>query len=144
MPVLRDAAYPFPDPSLKVLGTVVQKFRPRKGSPAKAFQQWINEIDGAVESRLHPALEGAGLLLDPAVYAASGVAKSLNLALIADFNSLISRSQEHSTPVFALTEEQLSAAGDVLDNFITSRNAFHADFSNLATRIDKMIQDSQV
>ncbi|MET8376731.1 ParA family protein [Streptomyces microflavus] len=144
MPILRDAAYPFPDPSLKVLGTVVQKFRPRKGGPAKAFQQWINEIDGAAESRLYPALEGAGLLLDPAVYRASGVTKSLNLALIADFNSLISRSQEHSTPVFALTEEQLSAAGDVLDNFITSRNAFHADFSNLAKRIDKMIQDSQV
>ncbi|MEV0535582.1 ParA family protein [Kitasatospora sp. NPDC050463] len=143
MPVLRDAAYPFPEPNLKVLGTVIQKFRPRKGGPTKAFQQWINQINSAVENHLHPALEGADLLLDPAVYAASGVTKSLNLAMIADFNSLISRSQEHSTPVFSLTEEQLSAVGDVLDNFVASRDSFHADFSNLATRIDKLIQDSQ-
>ncbi|MFI6059628.1 ParA family protein [Streptomyces sp. NPDC051286] len=143
MPVLRDAAYPFPEPRLKVLGTVIQKYRPRKGKAASAFQRWIDQIDSAVETRLRPALESEDLLLPPEIYADNGLGPGLNLSLIADFNSLISRSQEHATPVFSLTESQLAAAGDVLENFISSRDSFHADFSELAQRVDSLIEDSK-
>lgn len=142
MPVLRDAAYPFPHPRLRTLGTVIQKFRPRKGQAASAFQRWIDQINSAVETRLRPALEAEGMLLDSNVYTDNGVRGGLNLAMIADFNSLISRSQEHATPVFALTESQLSAAGDVLDNFVASRDSFHADFSVLADLVTSLIADS--
>ncbi|MDT3395797.1 AAA family ATPase [Streptomyces sp. B1866] len=143
MPVLRDAAYPFPEPNLKVLGTVIQKFRPRKGRPASAFQRWIDQIDFAVETRLRPALEAESLLLPSEIYRSCGIDAGLNLALIADFNSLISRSQEHATPVFSLTEGQLAAVGDVLENFISSRDSFHADFNALAQRIDSLIEGSK-
>lgn len=143
MPVLRDAAYPFPEPNLRILGTVIQKFRPRKGRPASAFQRWIDQINEAVKGRLYPALSNKGMLLPPAVYGENGVSDNLNLAMIADFNSLISRSQEHSTPVFALTEEQLAAAGDVLENFATSRDSFYRDFSDLASRVDSLIEQSR-
>ena len=133
--VLRDAAYPFPEPVIKVMGTVVQKFRPRGGRPASAFQNWIDEIDEAVISKLRPALEDVDLLLPAAVYEAADVGESMNLALIADFNSLISRSQESLTPVFALSPEQLKAVGTVLERTEESRDAFHREFSRLAERV---------
>ncbi|MCA2215826.1 ParA family protein [Jidongwangia harbinensis] len=138
MPVLRDAAYPFPEPKLRVLGTIVQKFRPRKGLPASAFQRWIDESANAVRQRLTPSLQGAGLLLPSEAYVENGVDDSLNLALIADFNSLISRSQEFLTPVFALTAEQLLAVGTVLENAEESRDAFHQQFSALADKVVSM------
>ncbi|MFF3852156.1 ParA family protein [Micromonospora sp. NPDC002575] len=138
MPVLRDAAYPFPAPNLRILGTVVQKFRPRKGLPASAFQRWIDETAEAVRTRLTPALASAGMLLPKEAYSTNGVDSSLNLALIADFNSLISRSQEYVTPVFALTAEQLRAVGTVLENAQESRDSFHAQFSSLAERVVRM------
>ncbi|MEU8333775.1 ParA family protein [Micromonospora sp. NPDC048839] len=138
LPVLQDAAYPFPQPNLKVLGTVVQKFRPRNGRPATAFQKWIDEAGSTVRSRLRPALEKADLLLPQTVYRSAGVDDTLNLALIADFNSLISRSQEFLTPVFALTVQQLKAVGTVLENSEESRDAFHREFSALASRVARM------
>lgn len=136
--VLQDAAYPFPKPKLKVLGTVIQKFRPRNGQPASAFQKWIDEINGAVEDRLSPALVRANLLLEQDNYRAVQVAASLNLALIADFNSLISRSQESLTPIFALTPEQLKAVGTVLENSEASRDSFYDQFSDLADKVVAM------
>jgi hypothetical protein len=139
MPVLRDAAYPFAPPKTRVLGTIVQKFRPRYGRPAQAFQKWIDELEVAVRDRLRPELRTAGMLLPPSVYADAGVDQdSLNLATISDFNSLISRSQEYLTPVFALSDQQLSAVGDVLSNFQKARQTFHDDFSLLASRVDAM------
>lgn len=134
--VLRDAAYPFPEPTLKVMGTVVQKFRPRKGRPASAFQNWIDEVNEAVVSKLRPALEEVDLLMPHDVYVAAGVGDALNLALIADFNSLISRSQEALTPVFALSSEQLKAVGTVLEKTEESRDAFHEEFDRLAERVN--------
>ncbi|MGB8202239.1 MAG: AAA family ATPase [Pseudonocardiaceae bacterium] len=139
MPVLKEAAYPFAPPETRVLGTIVQKFRPRDSRPARAFQKWIDELNVAVRDRLRPELRTAGMLLPPSVYTDAGVDQdTMNLATISDFNSLISRSQEYLTPVFALSDQQLSAVGDVLSNFRKARQTFHGDFSLLATRVDSM------
>ena len=139
IPVLQDAAYPFPTPTLRVLGTIVQKFRPRAGRPASSFQRWIDELGTAVETRLIPQLERAGMVLDRSVYAEVGVDADLNLATIADFNSLISMSQEHLTPVFALSTAQLGAVGVVLEGFESSRDAFHTQFTELGRRVDGLV-----
>lgn len=136
MPVLQEAAYPFPHPRLRVLGTIVQKFRPRAGRPASSFQRWIDELGDAVETILIPQLSKAGMVLDPSVYSAAGVGGGLNLATIADFNSLISMSQERLTPVYALSPQQMGAVGVVLKGFESSRDAFHDQFSELARRVD--------
>jgi cellulose biosynthesis protein BcsQ len=138
IPVLQQAAYPYPPPSLKVLGTVVQKFRPRSGRPASAFQKWINEVGEAVTTRLRPALSVANMMLPQSTYDEVGVSDDLMLAEIADFNSLISRSQEFLTPIFELTEAQLKSGGAVLENTIASRNSFYHDFTRLADRIVRM------
>ncbi|ORW17057.1 hypothetical protein AWC18_17415 [Mycolicibacter nonchromogenicus] len=141
MPILSSAAYPFPEPGMRVLGTVVQKYRPRGGQPAAAFQKWIDEINGAVKSRLVPALKDGGLLLSESRYAAAGVSMDdLCLAQIAEFNSLIAKSQENCTPVFALTEEQLGGTGSVLENWTESRDSFDKQFADLTDKVTTMIE----
>lgn len=133
--ILKNAAYPFPSPSTKLLGTVVQKFRPRAGKPASSFQRWIDELGDAVTDRLKPALDKEGMLLDAADYEAQGLSDNLMLAEIADFNSLISMSQENQTPIFALTSAQLGAVGVVLEGYESSRDAFRTTFEALTNRI---------
>lgn len=136
--ILRDASYPFPEPHLKVLGTIVQKYRPRGGSPARSFQTWIDAIDQAVTTKLTPALQSSNLLLPRERYAEVGISDDLCLAQIAEFNSLIAKSQEFRTPVFALSEEQLAGAGAVQTNWIEARDRFNEEFSNLADRVAKL------
>lgn len=133
--ILKNAAYPFPEPTTKLLGTIVQKFRPRAGKPASSFQRWIDELGISVSDRLKPVLEKEDMLLPAAVYKEEGVGDDLALAEIADFNSLISMSQEHQTPIFALSAEQLGAVGVVLDGYETSRDAFRTSFETLTKRI---------
>ena len=104
-----------------------------------SFQRWIEEQESAIKSRLIPALAKDGMLLPEFVYRANGVGADLNLATIADFNSLISISQQHQTPVYALTATQLAAVGVVLEGFEASRDAFHAEFASLARRVIDLV-----
>lgn len=140
--VLQEAAYPFEPPDTKVLGAIVQRFRPRGGGPAAAFQKWVDELNVAIVERLRPSLSELGMLLPAEAYATIGVEEhnSIILAIIAEFNSLISRSQEYATPVFALSDAQLEATGPVLENQQNSRDRFHATFSELASRTDQLAE----
>lgn len=143
MQILQDASYAFPEPKLRTLGTIVQKFRPRAGAPAASFQAWIDEMSAAVSTQLRPALAEHGLLLDDAVYAKYDVGDDLQLAEIAEFNSLIAKSQTHMTPIFALSAEQLAGTGAVQEQWENSRDNFDVQFTRLATRITGMIADSR-
>lgn len=134
MAVFRDAAYPLPAVTPKMLGTVVQKFRPRKGQPADAFQRWIDKIDEAVKLKLVPALERCSMLLPQEKYAAASLEASLRMATISEFNSLIAISQENQTPVFALHDDQLST-GAVKEAFVKSRDAFNEIFTDLGKKV---------
>jgi len=144
LPALRDASYPFPEPNTTVLGTIVQKYRPRTGQPAASFQRWIDRISEVVRERLIPNLAEADLMADDAVYENEGVSKdNLCLAQIPEFNSLVAKSQDNLTPVFALTDEQLEAVGSVKENWITSRDSFDKQFDELTDRITNMITADQ-
>ena len=63
-----------------------------------------------------------------------------NLANIADFNSLIAQSQKHSTPVFALSDEQIEYAGKVLATMKKSRDEFANTFHSLANCIEAILR----
>lgn len=139
---LRNATYPFPQPTLKFLGTVIQRFRPRKQNAASGFQTWINQINSRTRDRLFPTLSNHGVVLEEQAYESVGVCQSNGycLAEIADFNSLITISQTERTPVFSLTKPMLTKhrqMGIVLENNETRRNEFHNVFSDLA---DKVLQ----
>jgi len=60
--VLLEADYPFPQPNTKFIGAVVQNYRPRNGSPAKAFQRWIDELREGLEKIFIPQLVTSNLL----------------------------------------------------------------------------------
>lgn len=133
--ILRAAAYPFPEPRSRFIGTVVQKYRPRSGAPADAFQGWIDEIAAKVKQNLIPALQSAGMLLPPHAYASASIGADYCLATIPDFNSLIAKSQEHQTPIYSLTEDMLGQAGVVLEASVKSRDTFRTMFEGLADKV---------
>ena len=138
--VLKNAVYPFPDVTPKFLGTIIQNYRPRGGSPAASFQIWIDAINKKVSNGLVPALERIGMAF-PAEQYQTIEAGDYCLATIPDFNSLIAKSQENQTPVFALTEEQIKQSGVVLEQTISQRDSFHAIFSNLANNVIHLTGD---
>lgn len=130
--ILRNAAYPFPRPHTRFIGTVIQKYRPRNGEPASAFQAWIERIGEAVKDNLAPALRRSKMLLPLKTYRSAHVPADYCLAQIPDFNSLIAKSQQYQVPIFALTDQQIGQHGRVLSNTRTSRDLFRETFSSLA------------
>jgi hypothetical protein len=76
------------------------------------------------------------MLLPPERYQEiANLLPSYCLAQIADFNTLITKSQDYSTPVFALTDEQLGHVGTVLEGDQAKKQEFHAVFSDLANKV---------
>lgn len=130
------AAYPIPSHKPVFLGTINQRFRPRYGGPAKAFQLWIDRINEQVKSLMVPVLKKNDMMLPDAAYSGATVnASPYSLANISDFNSLIARSQEANVPIFELTDEQLKVGGKALDNTKKSRDDFAILFETLARSI---------
>ena len=122
----------------KFIGTIQQRYRPRNGSPAKAFSEWINDINTLVEEKLVPELEKNNMIVPNLKKHCSEL---YNLINIADFNSLIAQSQSNNTPVFLLTKEQIQAQGKVWDNMKANRDDFNKTFKELATRIIELTNE---
>jgi len=135
MRILKDADYPFPKVTPRLLGTVVQNYRIIRQEPAAAFQNWIDGIQEAVSNRLVPSLQKNNMLLSNQMYNSQGIGSDLCLAKISDFNSLIAKSQKYQTPVFALTSEQIEQVGIVLKGTLGAQEEFKKVFSTLADRV---------
>jgi cellulose biosynthesis protein BcsQ len=138
LPILRDAAYPFPKVSPKLLGIIVQNYRPRGGAPAAGFQKWIDEINETVSSKLVSELRKIGMMLPDQVYGEESVEAEFCLATIPNFNTLIAKSQEHQTPVFALTPEQIGRPARARETTLESRDHFKQIFSEFADKIIRL------
>ena len=141
--VLKEAVYPFPNVEPKFLGTIVQNYRLRGGEPATAFQKWMDNISSSVAEELFPALSKVNMTLPKHVYDKHGIEKFC-LAKISDFNSLIAKSQEHQTPVFALTPTQIGQSGVVLQGTERSRDKFLEIFSDLADKVISLVNDASI
>jgi cellulose biosynthesis protein BcsQ len=140
-PVLQASAYPYPSRTPRLLGTVIQKFRPRKGAPTEGFQQWIDSINQAVATRLVPSLRELKMTLPQQTYdRIPKFSTNYCLAQVADFNTLIAISQDERTPVFALSDEQLGHVGIVLEGDKKKRDEFRTVFDALAQRISTLTE----
>ncbi len=135
MRILKDAAYPFPKVTPRLLGTIVQNSTIRNAEAAAAFQKWIDAIEVAVSIRLGPSLQTNNMLLTDEMYASQGIKSDFCLAKISAFNSLIAKSQQNQTPVFALTPDQIGLPGRILDNTIKAQDKFKTTFDKLADKI---------
>lgn len=132
------AFYTIPTHSPIFLGTINQRYRPRNQRPSKPFQVWIDRIGERVRDRLVPALAKEGMVLPADRYAGICVNdEPYNLANIADFNSLIAKSQDEGVPVFELSDEQLAMGGAALEIMKASRDRFDDLFRQLAASIIK-------
>ena len=135
MDVLAKADYPFPEPRVQFIGSIVQKYRPRLGKASKAFQKWIDQLEKGMQTKLVPALQGAGML-DPAAFKArSGLEPWTAIMEVADFNSLIALSQDLQVPVYALTAAQIDQQGAVWAQTKESMQTFEAAFKLCAERV---------
>ncbi|MET3553423.1 ParA family protein [Burkholderia sp. 567] len=140
--VLQAAAYPYPARTPRFLGTVIQKYRPRGGSPTAGFQRWIDDINAMVSGPFQSALSGAGMMLPlPKYQQVYGIDTSLCLCQIADFNTLIAKSQDKRTPVFALTDAQFETEGVVLDSYRKQARDFDEVFAQLTNRVISLTTD---
>jgi cellulose biosynthesis protein BcsQ len=142
MPVLQKATYPFPNKSPKFLGSILQKYRLReRKTPSSAFQEWINEIEQGVKTKLIPALKANDMLLPDSVYTAAQIELWQPLIQMSDFNSLIALSQKYKVPIFGLTAEQLGQTGIVLERTKRSMKRFYDLYSEGADRIIAIINN---
>jgi len=136
--ILKEATYPFPQTTPKLLGTIIQNYRPRKGVPSAAFQTWIEEISVMVEQKLIPALKPINMMLPDQAYQQNQMEDDLCLTTISDFNGLIAKSQLAQTPVFALTPKQIGQGGIVLARTIKSQEQFKEVFDKLANKLTSL------
>jgi len=131
--------YPFPNNPPKFLGIISQRFRPRMGSPARSFQDWIDIIKATVSDELIPSLAAKSMTISEAEFVASGASDGpYNLSNIADFNSLIAQSHKHNVPVFALSDQQIEQGGVILEKMRENREAFKQTFNALAASVERV------
>ncbi|CAM3431369.1 ParA family protein [Stackebrandtia soli] len=133
---LSTADYPFPEPSLKFLGTIIQRYRLRSSEPASAFRTYFEKLEDKIRTSLAPALEDSGVLLEGAKYSEAEMKDTYNLASISDFNALIADSQKVQKPIFSLTREDVNRRGIVWETTEVSIRNFHQVFKRLAERIE--------
>ena len=142
-PILKSATYPYPDKNPKFIGTIIQRYRPRKGTPTEGFQKWIDTINERIAKQLVPTLDHLEMVLPKENYKqVPGLLPNFCLAQIADFNTLIAKSQEYKTPVFALTDEQLGHVGTVLAEDQRKREEFYGVFKELVERVITLTSDA--
>jgi cellulose biosynthesis protein BcsQ len=143
MDELENAAYPFPKGHPKFLGTVIQKYRPRKGVASEGFQAWIDRINSGVITTLTPKLSEINMMLPDEKYEQieADFDKTYCLVQIPDFNTLIATSQEHKTPVFALEDNMFGHVGAVLEQDRAKKAEFNEIFNELANRVIELTND---
>jgi cellulose biosynthesis protein BcsQ len=133
--ILKEANYPFPNSNPRFLGIIIQNYRIKSGRETSAFQTWIRKIEEAVIFKLIPNLKNSDMMLSESAYQEQGMSDSLCLTKIPDFNSLIAISQQHQTPVYALTNQQLKQSGVILETTKNKQEEFKQTFSDLADKI---------
>ncbi|MCA2249972.1 AAA family ATPase [Mycobacterium intracellulare] len=133
---LKDADYPFPEPDLRFLGVLVQRFRTKYKRPTEAFQNYFDKLNDVVKDTLVPALAAESVMLEQQKYIDAGMDDHYQLAQIQDFNTLIATSQAVRKPVFALTQSDLGSAGVVWETQQENIHRFREEFDALAVRIE--------
>jgi cellulose biosynthesis protein BcsQ len=135
---LVQADYRFPEPRLKFLGVIVQRYRLKNNAPTQAFQAYFDALDTAIDEILVPALTKADAMLPDPLYAAADMEAAYRLASIPDFNALIANSQQRRKPVFTLTREDVKRGGSLWEITKENIDKYRATFSELAQRVETL------
>lgn len=132
---LQNADYPFINPHPLFAGAIIQKYRPRSGKASKAFQRWIDQLEDGIDNILLPALRSADMVDEQRFEEATGHSPAGSILEVPDFNSLIALSQEHQTPIYALTQDQLGQRGAIFDQSQESMERFNVAFTQCSEKL---------
>ena len=141
--VLAEASYPFPAPSLRLGGIVIQRYRLYRkataakpyGTPTGPFRAWIRRVEEAARDQFVPALATAGLTYDDEDYEFANVPATRVIGQVQEFNSLLPKSQDFHVPVYELTADQLEQVGVVLQGSMDQIRSLRRIFSQMADRV---------
>jgi chromosome partitioning protein len=131
----RDASYPLPETTPKMLGTLIQRFNVRNGRPAKPYRENIAEINDVVISKLVPALSTKKMVLPAEAYSNANVEQTLCLAEIPDFQGLLPKASVAGVPVFALQDTEIHETGPILANMMEKRDSVNELFESLSEKV---------
>jgi chromosome partitioning protein len=135
---------PLPENPPKMLGIISQRYRPHKTpnkDKAKSFQIWIDKIQAASKNILAKELAKHDMVITEDLFNkyAQKNEQPYNLISIADFNSLIAKSQENSKPIFELTKQELQQTGTILETSIENQNKFRELFCKFAIAVAGLV-----
>lgn len=140
-PAFEDAIYKLPSKRPKFIGTILQRYRPKNGAPARSFRQWIGKITQNVNDNLVPVLDEYNMLVEKSKISNSPIEEEpYNILNVPDFNGLIAQSQKYNVPVYALEDNQLEQVGKVKENVKCNREKFYQVFSELADKVIRLTQ----
>lgn len=137
VPLFAESAYPLPIGSPKFIGTLIQRFNVRNGKAARPYRDNIAEIKEKVAQMVVPALELAGMTLDPAAYIPIA---DYCLGEIPDFQGLLPKSHDAGVPVFALRDDEIGETGPVFANAIERRDRFAGQFADIGGNLLRMLE----
>jgi cellulose biosynthesis protein BcsQ len=139
-PAFSDAAYPLPNFTPKLIGSIIQRFNIRKGKAAKPYRDNINDIKLSIKNVLAPSLQQSGMLFENSQYNNSRISDDYCLSEIPDFAGLLPKAQNAGVPVFALTDTEINETGPILEGMKGRRDDFFANFKDLSSKITAILK----
>lgn len=133
--IFNNSSYPLPPTTPKFLGTILQRFNIRNGQPVTAHQINIGEIETTISSELIPSLQNAGMLFSQIEYQKVGLLPNYTLEQIKEFNTLGAKSHQYHVPVFELSEQELNASGNVLNQLLINQNDFSRRYEEICSKL---------
>lgn len=133
-PSFTETAYPLPDVTPKLIGTLIQRFNIRKGKAAKPYRDNIQEIKDVVGNTLAPTLNNFNMILPTVAYDNAGITADYCIAEIPDFQGLLPKSNDAGVPVFSITDQEIGEAGAVRDGLIQKREVFRTLFQDIINK----------
>lgn len=139
IPLFAGAAYPLPPSTPKFIGTLIQRFNIRNGRAAKPYRENIGEIQWKVKNEFVPSLRASGMTLTDQQYGNGFVLSGYCLSEIPDFQGLLPKAHDAGVPVFAIRDNEIREAGNVLAGMKEKREMFYKQFEQLSISIEQKL-----
>ena len=134
-----DSAYPLPEGTPKLVGSLIQRFNVRNGIAARPYRDNIDEIKNTIEQRLVPTLRDNDMMFSSDCYGEDLINSKYCLAQIPDFQGLLPKSNIAGVPVFEVTDSEIGETGPVLINLQKNRGTFEEKFSRISAQIEEVM-----
>ena len=134
-----DSAYPLPDGTPKLVGTLIQRFNVRNGVAARPYRDNIEEIKGSIEGALVPTLRDNGMMFASKCYGEKVIGSRYCLSEIPDFQGLLPKSNNAGVPVYEVTDKEIAETGPVLAGLQKNRATFEGKFSEIAGHVAEIM-----